>query len=315
MKNLITPKSGGFLSLLISATLLFSSCEGELEVVQTIDEEFSGIQRIEIESGFLEVNYEGKAGQTSVTVDGILESSKPGNFKIEYTVEGNTLFIELDQQGVFGGGNHRGTLNLIGPKNLDLNVAAGSGKTQIAGIDYPNLEVTSGSGSIQVYMTKAPSIRLAAGSSSIEGYNLTGNVDINASSGKIIVDQLVGNLDIEASSGNVEVKRLSGKLNTELSSGNLELGDIQEIESLKVSSGNISGAGVGLGPNTILASSSGKISIQTFSNLKLYNYDFEAGSGKVVVGQSSSSGSLKIDNGAPFTIRGSVSSGMIEIKN
>lgn len=303
------------LGLLLGAVITLASCEGELEVVQSIDEEFTEIQRIEIESAFMEVNYEGRAGQTFVELNGVLESSRSGNFKIEYSQEGNTLFIELDQNGLFGGGNHRALINLTGPKNLELNVNSGSGKTVVSGIEYPNLDINSGSGNIQIFMVKAPSINLEVGSGSIEGYNLIGNVDAEASSGKVEIDQMEGNLDIEASSGAIQVRRLSGKLNVEMSSGNLEMGDVTEIESLKVSSGNISGSRVGLGPKTRLVSSSGRIEIQTFSNLKAFNYDFEAGSGSVAVGQSSSSGSLKIDNGAANTISGSVSSGRIEIKN
>ncbi|OOG72389.1 DUF4097 family beta strand repeat-containing protein [Algoriphagus sp. A40] len=303
------------LGLLLGLLIFFSSCEGELEVVQSIDEEFSGIERIEINSEFMEVNYEGKSAQTAVELDGLLESSRSGNFKIEYSKEGNTLFIELDKNGMLGGGNHRALINLVGPKNLELNINSGSGKTVVSGIEFPNLDINSGSGNIQVFMVKSPSINLEVGSGSIEGYNLLGNVDAEAGSGKVEIDQMEGNLDIEASSGSISVRRLSGKLNVDMSSGNLDMGDVSEIESLKVSSGNISGSGVGLGPKTRLVTSSGRIDIQTFSNLKAYNYDFEAGSGKVVVGQSSSSGSLKIDNGAANTIAGSVSSGWIEIKN
>lgn len=303
------------LGLLFGTFIVFSSCEGELEVVQSIDEEFSGVERIEIESGFIEVNYEGKSEHPTVELDGVLESSRSGNFQIKYRQEGSTLFIELDQQGMLGGGNHRGMINLIGPKNLELNVESGSGKTVVSGIEHPKLEIDAGSGNIQVFMIKSASISLEVGSGSIEGYNLIGNVDAEASSGKVEIDQMEGNLEIDASSGAIQVRRLSGKLNVEMSSGNLEMGDVSEIETLKVSSGNITGTGVGLGPKTRLVSSSGRIEIQTFSNLKAFNYDFEAGSGSVIVGQSTSSGSLKIDNGAANTIAGSVSSGRIEIKN
>lgn len=303
------------LGLLLGFLITFSSCEGELEVVQSINQEFTGIQRIEIDSEFMEVNYEGKSGQTSVELVGTLESSRAGNYKIEYSQEGNSLFIELDQQGVLGGGNHRAKVNLVGPKELELKVNSGSGKTVISGIEYSNLDINAGSGSIQVYMVKAPSIHLQVGSGSILGNNLIGNVNAQASSGKVEIDQMEGDLDIEASSGAIQVRRLSGKLNVEMSSGNLEMVDVSEIERLKISSGNISGSGVGLGPKTRLVSSSGRIQIQTFSSLKAFNYNFEAGSGSVVVGQSFSSGSLKIDNGSPNTIEGSVSSGMIEIKN
>ncbi len=301
--------------LLLGAWIAFSSCEGELEVAQRINEEFSGIERIEIESSFMEVNYEGRSGQTAVLLDGLLESSRSGNFRIEYEQKGTTLLIELDRNGMFGGGRHRAVLNLLGPKSLELNVNSGSGKTVVSGIESPSLELNSGSGNIRVSSATVPSIRLQVGSGSIEGYNLIGNVDAEASSGKIGIEQMEGDLDIEASSGAVQVKSLSGKLNVEMSSGNVNLANVTEIEDLKVSSGNISGTGVGLGPKTRLASSSGRIAIQTISNLGGYNYDFQAGSGQVTVGESSSSGSLKINNGASHTISGSVSSGTIEIRN
>jgi lia operon protein LiaG len=301
--------------LLFGTLIMFSSCEGELEVVQRIDEEFSGIERIEIESSFMEVNYEGRSGQTTVVLDGLLESSRSGNFKIEYKQEGNTLFIELDQNGMFGGGNHRAVVNLTGPRELDLDVDSGSGQTMVSGIEFPGLEINSGSGNIQVSSSIVPDMHLEVGSGSIQGFNLIGNLDADAGSGKIEIEQMEGDLDIEASSGAIQVKSLTGRLNVEMSSGNVDLSDVSEVEGLKVSSGNISGAGVGLGPKTKLVSSSGRIVIQTFSNLVGYNYDFEAGSGRVIVGESSSSGSLKINNGASNTISGSVSSGLIEIKN
>jgi len=303
------------LGLLFGAMITFSSCEGDLEVVQSIDEEFSGIQQIEIESEFMEVNYEGRDGQTTVKLDGIVESSRSGHFRIKYKQEGNKLDIELDRSGVIGGGNHRAKVTLVGPKNIDLEVESGSGNTVVAGIEHPTLELSAGSGNIQVMTSRVPNIRLELGSGSIRAYNIVGNVQAKASSGKVEIEQMQGNANIDASSGQVQIKSLTGKLNVEISSGNIEMANVSEIESLRVSSGNINGSGIGLGAKTKLVTSSGRISIRTFSNLNDYNYDFEAGSGRVVVGESSSSGSLKINNGAANTITGSVSSGLIEIKN
>ncbi|GAA0877124.1 hypothetical protein GCM10009119_00920 [Algoriphagus jejuensis] len=303
------------IGLLIGAVLALSSCEGELEVVQSINEEFAGIEHIEIDASFMEINYAGKSDQTTVKLDGLLESSRPGNFSIDYRQEGTTLFIELDKNGMFGAGNHRAVVTLVGPKYMDLNVESGSGETVVSGVESPTLAINTSSGKIQVEALKVPTIQLQVNSGSIEGYNLIGNVDAWTSSGQIEIEQMEGNFNVEASSGSIDVRDLAGKLNVTLNSGNLDLANVAEIESLKVSSGNISGSGVGLGPKTKLASSSGRISIRTNSNLSDYNYDFEAGSGKVVVGESSSSGTLKINNGAPTTISGSVSSGYIEIKN
>jgi lia operon protein LiaG len=315
MRSSIPNQKTKIFGLLIGAMVAFSSCDGELEVTQRVDEEFSGIKEIEIDAEFMEVNYEGREGQTTVKLDGIVESSRSGNFKIKYKQEGNSLDIELDRSGVVGAGNHRATITLIGPKDIDLEVEAGSGNTVIAGIEHPTLEVSAGSGNIQVMTSKVPSIRLEIGSGSIGAYNIIGNLQAKASSGKVEIEQLQGNANVSASSGQVQVKSLTGKLNVEINSGNLEMANVSEIERLKVSSGNISGSGIGLGPNTKLITSSGRIYIQTFTQLSDYNYDFEAGSGRVVVGESSSSGSLKINNGAPNTISGTVSSGSIEIKN
>ena len=303
------------LGLLMLTAVALSSCDGELEVAQSIDEEFSGIQRIEIDAEFMEVNYTGKEGQTTVELDGLLESSRSGNLKIEYNQEGSTLEIELDRDGMLGGGNHRARVSLTGPKNIDLDVESGSGNTVISGVEYPTLDVVSGSGNVQVLLSKVPSIRLEIGSGIIGAYNVIGDVEAKASSGRVEVEQMEGNLNVNASSGHVQIKSLTGKVNVDMNSGNVELTNVSEIERLKVSSGNISGSGVGLGAKTNLTTSSGKISIQTPSNLNAYNYDFDAGSGRVTVGESSSSGSLKINNGASSTISGSVSSGWIEIKN
>lgn len=303
------------LGVLLGALLIFSSCEGEMELVQSIDEEFPGIGRIEIDASFMEVNYVGKSNQTSVGMDGSLESSRPGNFRITYRQEGNTLKIGLDKSGVFGAGKHRAVLYLVGPKNMELKVDSGSGKTVVSGIEHPELAIQSGSGNIQLFDVNSASMHLEVGSGSIDGHNLIGNLEADASSGRIEIVQMTGNLDVEASSGSISVRRLTGKLEAELSSGHVEMLDVSEIGKLKISSGNISGSGIGLGPDTKLISSSGNIEIFSNSNLKAFNYHFEAGSGSVVVGESSSSGSLKIDNGAANTISGSVSSGRIVIKN
>jgi lia operon protein LiaG len=315
MRSIIFNQNTKIFGLLLGAMVTFSSCEGEMEVVQSIDEEFLGIQRIEIDAEFMDVNYEGRDGQTTVKLDGFVESSRSGSFRIEYKQEGNKLDVELDRRGVIGRGNHRAKVTLIGPKNIDLEVESESGNTVIAGIEHSRLEVSAESGNIQVLTSKVPTIRMEIASGNIGAYNIIGNVQAKASSGNVEIEQVQGNANINSSSGRVQVKNLTGKLNVELSSGNIQMNDVSEIERLKVSSGNISGSKVGLGPQTKLITSSGKISIQTFTRLNDYNYDFEAGSGRVVVGESSSSGSLKINNGAASTITGSVSSGLIEIKN
>lgn len=300
---------------LLLTPLLFSCGYGELEVVQTIDEEFYDVQKIDIESGFLEVVYEGVEGKTEVTLTGTLESSRPGAYKVNYQMEGDELKIELDQKNLIGSGRHKGVLYISGPVSIELDVESGSGTTQISNVESSEMELDAGSGRLELYNVAANILDLEVGSGTIKGYNLVGNVKGEAGSGRLEFDQIDGDAKLNVSSGVIRVKSITGKLNSQLSSGNLYMERVNEIEELKVSSGSIEGEDIGLGAKTRLSSSSGRIKIQTYSDLAAYNYDFQAGSGRVKVGDSSSSGSLEIHNGSPYTIQGSVSSGSIEIFN
>ncbi|TDQ18589.1 putative adhesin [Algoriphagus boseongensis] len=305
----------GLAAMLLGSMLFLTSCYEELEVVQTVNDEFSGVTKIEVESGFLEVNYQGNSNQTFLSLDGLLESSRSGNYRIEYEVIGNTLHVQLKQKGAFGGGRNRGYLNLNGPEDMEVTIESGSGMTRVSTVNSEILKVFAGSGSIELNEVNSYKIHVEVGSGVIKGYDLNGNVIAKAGSGSMDFNRVIGDLEVFASSGNVEVSNLQGQLNSEMSSGRLQLENIDEVQNLRISSGNITGNRIGLGPKTLLSSSSGRIVLRTFSNLNDFNYDLQAGSGRVSVGENSSSGSLKINNGSTYTIHGSVSSGMIEINN
>ncbi|MDI1321324.1 MAG: DUF4097 family beta strand repeat-containing protein [Algoriphagus sp.] len=306
--------SWGFASLL-SGIVLLSSCEGEMEVVQVINEEFSEIESIEIESGFLDVNYQGDPNATTVTFDALMESNNPGRFIIEYRVEENKLIIDLDQTGSNGGGNNRGYLNLTGPEMMALDVEVGAGETVIKNIQATNFEIITGSGSVDLANIAAPAIVLKVGSGSINGSNLVGNLSLEVSSGNTTLTNVTGNINAIGSSGKLTLTEVDGIVNAKLSSGNMVFDSVRELGQLQISSGNIDAVNSGLSRFTGFTSSSGNVRIQTLSNLTGFNYDLNAGSGKITVGENVSSGSLKINNGALYTIIGTVSSGSIVIKN
>lgn len=302
-------------SLLLGTMVFLSSCNEELEVVQTINEEFSGITEIKVESGFLDVVYEGVSDQSEVYLNGLLESSRSGKFKIEYKIEGSILYVELEQNGPFGGGRNRGNLYLTGPRHVDLEIESGSGKVNVSGVEFPELEFSAGSGYLEVEDIQTQILELEVGSGNIKATRISGNVEVEAGSGNITLQNIDGNVRTQASSGNIELKDIKGTLNSEMSSGRLFMNGVDEIQGLRVSSGLIEGLDVGLGSKTNLVSSSGNIQIRTFSNLQNFNFDLQGGSGRLAVGESASSGSLKINNGSTSTVRGQVSSGNLEIKN
>ena len=302
-------------ALTAASLFLLTSCFEELDVVQQIDEEFTGIQMIEIESGFLEVNYQGIEGMEEVKLIGQLESSRGEKFRIDYSVDENRLLVQLDQKSGWSTGRNRGYLYITGPKAMALQIKGGSGEIVVLGINYPELAVSVGSGKILLEDVQADEIKAEVGSGSLVANQISGLVLGLAGSGEIKVRNMNGDLDWDASSGKIDLFNIEGAVNVEMSSGRVIMEKVKELQTIKISSGSVHAQQVGLGPKTFLSGSSGNFKIQTFSDLNSFNFDLKAGSGKVEVGDRGASGTLLIDHGSPFTIYGQVSSGNIEIKN
>ncbi|MFC5623418.1 Putative adhesin [Algoriphagus winogradskyi] len=300
---------------LVSTTIAsLTSCDTNLELVQSINEEFTEVNSIEIESSFLDVSYIGNPDMESVQLIGALESSKAGNFAIEYRVDQNTLIIEVVRHGI-GGGNSRGYINLTGPQHMNMNLEAGSGNIQIHQVTAQKFEFDGGSGNIELGDIKAPLLELKLSSGKINAYDLIGDVELEISSGNASISNLEGDLNAVGSSGKFNFKLISGKVNSSLNSGNGILNGVQELGKLKISSGNYTVNNSYFGSNTQFEGSSGNFDIQTNSDLSDFNFDLKTSSGNIRVGGSNSSGSLKIDNGSPYTVSGVVSSGNIKIGN
>lgn len=302
------------LSTLGLALSSMTSCDTDLELVQSINEEFSGIASIEIESSFLDVTYQGNENAESVQLLGSLESSRPGNYSIEYRVDQDKLIIEVERDGI-GAGNNRGYLNLSGPELMNIDLDAGSGNIQITHVSSQEFEFDGGSGNLELANVSAPLIDLELSSGKINATQLVGNVELEISSGNATISNLEGNINAVGSSGKFNFSQINGKVSSSLNSGNGSLSGVKEIGKLKISSGNYTVEDSYLGPTTRLESSSGNFDIQTDSNLDDFNYDLKSSSGNLRVGESTSSGSLKINNGSPYTVSGVVSSGNIQIRN
>ncbi|WP_339751501.1 DUF4097 family beta strand repeat-containing protein [Algoriphagus aquimarinus] len=305
------------LSALIMFPLIFASltsCDTNLELVQSVDTEFTDISVLEIDAGFLDVSYQGDENLDLVELVGSLESNRPGRFQIEYREEQGKLIIELKSSGG-GSTNSRGEISLKGPARMEIDFKSGSGNSQIHNLILNKFDFDGGSGNLELTNISAEIIDLELGSGNIKASNLTGDLALKISSGNASVSNLKGNIDAVGSSGKFTFSNIDGKVNSSLNSGNISLNGIRELGKLKVSSGNCTVESSYLGAKTILESSSGNMSIRTNSNLDDFNFDLKTSSGNLRVGESTSSGSLKIDNGSPYTVSGVVSSGNIQIRN
>ncbi|SFT53799.1 Putative adhesin [Algoriphagus locisalis] len=301
-------------ALVATAFSILTSCETNLELVQSINEQFEEVNSIEIESSFLDVSYIGSPTMESVQLIGALESSRAGNYSIEYKLVQHKLIIEVERNGN-GGGNHRGYINLTGPELMNIDLDAGSGTVQISQVNAEEFELDGGSGNFELTDISAPILDLQLSSGRINAYNLVGDVDLEISSGNANISNLEGNINAIGSSGKFTFKMIKGLVNCSLNSGNGVLTGIQEIGKLKISSGNFNVNESYFGADTRLEGSSGNFNIQTESNLNDFNFDLKTSSGNIRVGESTSSGTLRIDNGSPYTVSGEVSSGNIKIRN
>lgn len=301
------------LPFVVLAVLGLSSCANDLELVQSINEEYSDIESIYIESGFLDFTYDGDPTATTVKLDAILESNKPGKSVINYEVIDGRLNVKLDSKG--SSGNSRGYIHLTGPVLKGMEVDGGSGNGRITNIESKNISVSQGSGNLEIKSIIADETLLRLTSGNISGSYLNSDLNVSLSSGNIKLSEVVGNVNAQGSSGKFEFTNIEGLINSQMSSGNIILNSVSELGKLQTSSGNVTAKNSGLGSESDFRASSGNVKINTFSNLKDFNYDIDAGSGNIKVGESSSKGSLKISNGSPNTVIGKISSGNFEISN
>ncbi|QDH80596.1 DUF4097 domain-containing protein [Echinicola soli] len=308
------------MAALIFGAVLLTSCSysGNMSVVSDIEEVFDGVHSVEIYGGPLEVTYEGREGITEVSLNAYLESNNPEGVEIKYEREGDRLIVEWEQsEGFSGWGNHnnKGFISVIGPKEIDLKVKGGSGIVNVSDVSYDEIDISAGSGRVTASDLDVDDLRLTVSSGKLEGKNLKGNVTGKVSSGMMEIHGVEGNVDAVGSSGKIEISDASGKVDAKITSGKIALRNIGELGKLMGSSGMIEAEEAGLSENTEIRFSSGAIRIKTSDDLDDYNFELQASSGSVRVGDQRSGNSLRINNNATKTVHGAVSSGSISIEN
>lgn len=296
---------------------LVSGClDNNLTVVYEINEEFSGINAIEVDGAFMEVEYIGESGLQEVTMDVLLKSNSDKRYEFIHSVNQDKLQIQVKtNKGISGNLKGEGFIRLKGPRNMVLDMESGSGKLTVQNVVSSEANLTVGSGEIYAKNLSVPAIFLSTTSGKIKAESLTGKVTAALSSGKMELSGIDGNIDADGSSGEMKFTGINGLVNSNISSGKIEMNNVKFLGKAHLSSGQLFATNTGLSAETSLKVSSGTIYIQTLTNLTNFNYNITTGSGKARVGTNQASGSLVINNGAANTIRGEVSSGKIEIEN
>lgn len=301
--------------LLAVALLLFTvPVLAQMQTIVDVKRSFSGIDKIEVSGGALEIEYIGTTSSSDVSVNAFLESNNP-NQDIIFVTVGNVLKITHKvTTSNWNNTRTKGHIKIAGPEGITLDMKGGSGSVKAENVKSSETNLTVGSGNIHATNIQGD-VNVSAGSGSLTLKSIQGNVKGQVGSGSATFQDLRGNLSYSCSSGGVNASQIAGMVDIRLTSGNAKLENIGELGELKVTSGNINANNAGLGSNTSISGTSGNFKIQTNSNLREYNYRLSATSGNITVGNSKGGRNLTIDNGAAKDIRGSITSGNITIVN
>ena len=302
------------LSLIALLLLISSTWVAAQNVLVNTTKKYNNIKQIEVESGWLDVSYQGGEG-TEVSVEAYLESNITDQ-DIVFVTLGDVLKVSYKRSGekYNWNGKNKGYLKISGPKSMKLSVRGSSGKIDLTNLVSENTVLQLTSGTIAAAQIKG-NLKLTSTSGTLKANGIEGNVEARLTSGNAYLENITGTVNYESTSGSLDAKNIDGVLSARLTSGNAKIENAKQLGQLSFTSGNVRAMNSGLGANTQFTGTSGNFNIQTSSDIKAYNYSIKAASGNIRVGNSSSTKSLELNNNGSTWIKGTITSGNITIEN
>jgi len=298
-------------ALLLLASTTWATAQN---VLVNTTKKYPKIKEIEVESGWLDVSYQGGEG-TEVSVEAYLESNIPDQ-DIVFVTLGDVLKVSYKRSGEKYNWNskNKGYLKITGPKSMKLSVRGSSGKIDLTNLVSENTVLQLTSGTVTAAQIKG-NLKLTSTSGTLKATGIEGNVEARLTSGNAYLENISGSVNYESTSGSLDAKNIDGVLSARLTSGNAKIENAKQLGQLSFTSGNVRAVNSGLGANTKFTGTSGNFTIQTTSDLKAYNYSLRATSGNLWVGGYSSTKSLELNNNASTWLNGTITSGHITIEN
>jgi hypothetical protein len=298
-------------ALLLLASTTWATAQN---VLVNTTKKYPKIKEIEVESGWLDVSYQGGEG-TEVSVEAYLESNIPDQDIVFVTV-GDVLKVSYKRSGEKYNWNskNKGFIKITGPKSMKLSVRGSSGKIDLTNLVSENTVLQLTSGTVTAAQIKG-NLKLTSTSGTLKATGIEGNVEARLTSGNAYLENISGSVNYESTSGSLDAKNIDGVLSARLTSGNAKIENAKQLGQLSFTSGNVRAVNSGLGANTKFTGTSGNFTIQTTTDLKSFNYSLRAASGNIRVGNSSGTKSLELNNNASTWIKGTITSGHITIEN
>ncbi len=113
---------------------------------------------------------------------------------------------------------------------------------------------------------------------------LKGDLWVKYSSGDQRIRNVDGNIEGRSSSGRISLEEIDGDIVAETSSGGIELDGFKGGLKLESTSGSLKGDDVELTANSYFKSSSGSIDIELVNDIESLNFDLQASSGSLRIG-------------------------------
>ena len=298
-------------ALLLLASTTWATAQN---VLVNTTKKYPNIKQIEVESGWLDVSFQGGEG-TEVSVEAYLQSNIPDQ-DIVFVTLGDVLKVNYKRSGEKYNWNskNKGYLKITGPKSMKLSVKGSSGKIDLTNLVSENTVLQLTSGTVAAAQIKG-NLKLNSTSGTLKVSGIEGNVEARLTSGNAYFENIGGGVNYESTSGSLDAKNIDGELNVRLTSGNAKIENAKQLGQLSFTSGNMRAVNSGLGANTQFTGTSGNFTIQTPSALNSFNYSLRATSGNLRVGGSSGTKTLELNNNASTWIKGTITSGHITIEN
>ena len=302
------------LSLIALLLLISSTWVAAQNVLVNTTKKYNNIKQIEVESGWLDVSYQGGDG-TEVSVEAYLESNIKDQ-DIVFVTLGDVLKVSYKRSGEKYNWNskNKGYLKITGPKFMQISVRGSSGEINLTNLASETTVLQLTSGTVAAAQIKG-NLKLTSTSGTLKATGIEGNVEARLTSGNAYLENISGSVNYESTSGSLDAKNIDGVLSARLTSGIAKIENAKQLGSLAFTSGNVRAVNSGLGDSTQFTGTSGNFTIQTNSDLKAYNYSLKAASGNLQVGNSSGSKSLELNNNSSTWIKGTITSGNISIVN
>ena len=301
----------GLIALALLASTTWATAQN---ILVNTTKKYSNITQIEVESGWLDVSYQGGEG-TEVSVEAYLESNITDQ-DIVFVTLGDVLKVSYKKSGekYNWNGKNKGYLKITGPKSMQVSVRGSSGEINLTNLASETTVLQLTSGTVSAAQIKG-NLTLTSTSGTLKALGIEGNVEARLTSGNAFLENISGTVTYESTSGSLDARDIDGELNVRLTSGNAKIENAKQLGKLSFTSGNVRAVNSGLGANTQFTGTSGNFTIQTPSALNSFNYSLKASSGNLRVGGSSGTKSLELNNNAANTVRGNITSGNMTITN